>query len=194
MRFILIIGILISSRILSAQTPTNALYGFVNEAHSGLHLGVDWRYMWGEKWVWYGGIHYLDNRFITDNQMYAYKHRFYAANLGEHFGIRLGTERQFILNEVHLKPFVFMQFQQTRASLMYESGFGGNNLRPPVISVEMSSGGGLYIPVYRQLDFRLAAGVSHAIIFEQTYGTTWDGFSSLVEGGLVWRLNRAKAQ
>jgi hypothetical protein len=173
--------------VLNAQR--NAIYTYVNEAHSGLHAGIDWRYHGSERWVLYGGVHYLVNRIVTDNQMYVYKHRFYANNFGQHLGVRIGGERQFTLTQSCIKPFVFVQVQQTRSALR-------TFYAPDLIvnSLELSEGAGFYIPLLRVFDVRLAAALSHPFVYSERLGTSWDGFSVYAEAGVAWRIGSNEAQ
>jgi hypothetical protein len=173
--------------VLKAQR--NTVYAHINEAHTGLHAGIDWRYQTSGRWVLYGGIHYLINRIVTDNQMYVYKHRFYANNLGQHLGIRLGTDYQFVLKQSCVKPFVFIQVQQTRSALR-------TYYAPDLIvnSLELSEGAGLYMPITKQFDLRFAAGLSHPFVYSERLGTSWDGFSVYAEAGVSWRIGSSEVQ
>ncbi|MCA6364493.1 MAG: hypothetical protein IM638_15755 [Bacteroidetes bacterium] len=173
--------------VLKAQR--NVIYVHVNEAHSGLHAGVDWRYHASEKWIMYGGLHYLVNRIVTDNQQYVYKHRFYANNFGQHLGIRLGSERQFSLKQTCVKPFVFIQVQQTRSALR-------TFYAPDLIvnSLELIEGAGLNIPLHRVFDVRLAVALSNPFIYSERLGTSWDGFSVYTEAGVTLRIGRNETQ
>ena len=187
MKKFLLFSVLFS--VVGLRAQQNAVYFHVNEAHSGLHTGIDWRYHASGKWVLYGGVHYLVNRIVTDNQMYIYKHRFYASNFGHHLGVRLGGERQFALKQSCVKPFVFVQVQQTRSALRT---FNSPDLL--VNSLELSEGAGLYMPILQQLDVRLAVALSHPFVFSEPLGASWGGINMLAEAGVAWRIGRGELE
>jgi hypothetical protein len=175
-----------------------------------LHVGADFRYSLSSKFTFYGGIHYLNNRVITDNQYYIYKHRFYARTAAEHFGVRLGAERQFALKQSCIKPFVFFQVQQTRASLrrnsqvlrydtinfpqqtvIYYTYDEYNYSQKPVLSLESTFGAGLIADLSERIALKLSCGLSIPVLIDPNMNRyTWGGFSSLAEAGLIWRFGK----
>jgi hypothetical protein len=210
MRFLLLILLIAVPDLVSAQQKKSSVHFFVNEAHSGLHTGVDFRYSLSSKFTFYGGIHYLGNRVITDNQYYSYKHRFYARTAAEHFGVRLGGERQFALMRSCIKPFVFVQVQQTRASLRRNSQLVRSDTinspqqivvyyayedysytQKPVLSLESTFGAGLIADLTERIALKLSCGLSIPVLIDPNMNRyTWDGFSSLAEAGLIWRFGK----
>lgn len=210
MRSVFTFILIISPWLLSAQSRPKAIQVVVNEAHSGLHIGADFRYSLSEKYTFYAGIHYLGNRVITDNQFYNYKHRFYAQNIAEHFGVRLGGERQFTLKKSIVKPLLFVQIQQTRASIRQNFFQVGSDtlLFPPntvsyyvyenyrvlpkaVLSLESTFGVGLIADLSEKLAVQFKGGVSLPVIIDPNMNRySIDGLSSLAEAGLIWRFGK----
>jgi hypothetical protein len=210
MRKIFLFILITSPWLLAAQSSTKAIQVVVNEGHSGLHIGVDFRYALSEKYTFYAGINYLGNRVITDNQFYYYKHRFYAQNAAEHFGLRLGGERQFTLKKSSVKPLLFVQIQQTRASIRQNfqqvgrdsSSFPPNTVNyycyedyrvmpKAVLSIESTFGAGFIADLSEKLAVQFRGGVSVPVIIDPNMNRySIDGLNSLVEAGLIWRFNK----
>jgi hypothetical protein len=210
MRTVLAFILFLSPCIIAAQSSPKAVHVFVNEAHSGLHIGADFRYALSEKYTFYAGIHYLGNRVITDNQFYNYKHRFYAQNTAEHFGVRLGGERQFTLKKSTVKPLLFVQIQQTRASIrqnFFQVGHDTLSFPPntvscylyedyrvlpkTVLSLESTFGAGLIAYLSEKLAVLFKGGVSLPVIIDPNMNRySIDGLSGLAEAGLIWRFQK----
>lgn len=210
MRFLFLVFLIAVPDLVFAQHKKSSVHFFVNEAHSGLHAGVDFRYSLSSKFTFYGGIHYLGNRVISDNQFYSYKHRFYARSAAEHLGVRVGGERQFELKKSCIKPFVFVQVQQTRASIrrnsllvrsdtvnfpsqtvVYSAYEEYSYMQKPVLSLESTFGAGLVADLSERIALRLSGGLSVPILIDPNMNRyTWDGLNSLAEAGLIWRFGK----
>ncbi|MGL5888308.1 MAG: hypothetical protein ACRC3B_00400, partial [Bacteroidia bacterium] len=109
-----------------------------------------------------------------------------------------------------IKPIVFLQVQQIRASLRQNYLYTRNDTsyipqqvitvsivedyrysRNPVLSLETTLGAGFIVDVTQQFSLKLSAGISAPFIFDnEMNGTSVDGFSSFAEAGLIWRFGK----
>lgn len=183
-------------------------------SHTGLSSSLSFSKNFRPNTAYHVGLKFLINQPVRDNAGFAYRHRFYAANTGQHFGLSLGIERSFHPQNSAVRPFAFYQLLVTRSQIrrldQYITPMTVYNPNPDTVyylesyytilpsittAFENIIGVGFSVQLWKQLDLRLAAGGSVVAYLHgsgngssgKRYYTGYE-FGDYYSAGLIYRL------
>ncbi|MEW6469938.1 MAG: hypothetical protein AB1458_13500 [Bacteroidota bacterium] len=186
--------------LLTAQSDSTkkAFSLYYRLSHVGHQACLEYAFKKNKR-TFFAGLKYHINTPITDNRNYVFRHRFYAVNLGQAFGLCLGVEKSLDLPNSVLKPFVFgmMQFTLAKVRALYQYCdtttiyVNGNPqtvydiferyvLLSTNLAAENYVGFGFQAQAYRKIILSLSVGAGAVIIFEKSdfdgrfYYRTWE--------------------
>jgi hypothetical protein len=198
--------------------PRHAAEFSMNYSHVGLNTISAYRYALSPKFELSFGAKILLNQPVRDNRGFAYRHRFYAVKIGEHFGLTLGIERKLTVRESCIEPFVGVVFQGTVAhTRQYNEVVDSAMVWSPdtttiavitsrymiipekIFALEGILSGGFTVKAYKNVSLRLAIGISYVYMLQEgnsihssRYKKTWE-FGDYYSVGIVYHFKNCIA-